>query len=149
MDDVISWAANPLGDDAIATVEAMERAVTVDLITTFEPKLVWCESSDKLDDLVSSPAHEPYDFLPVRKDGRIVGLLPLREFRNSPTATAAGSMQPLDQSILIASGTGVLAYIHEADQHPCRLVMRGTRIAGIVTISDLQKLPVRPALGQH
>jgi hypothetical protein len=55
-------------------------------------------------------------------------------------------MRPLDQSILIASGTGVLAYIEEADQHPCRLVMRGTRIAGIVTISDLQKLPVRPAL---
>lgn len=151
MDDVTSWSANPLGDNSIAVVEAMERAVTVDLIATFEPKLVGCESSDKLEDLVSSPTHQAFDYLPVRQpDGRIVGLLPLHEFRNGPTRhtgeTAFASMQPLDQSILIASGTGVLAYIEEADQHPCRLVMRGTRIAGIVTISDLQKLPVRPAL---
>ena len=150
MDDVIPWAANPLGDNSIAVVEAIERAVTVDLIATFEPKLVWCESSDKPEDLVSNPTHQPYDYLPVRKGGRIVGLLPLHEFRDGPTRrageTASASMQPLDQSILIASGTGALAYIEEADQHPCRLVMRGTRIAGIVTISDLQKLPVRPAL---
>jgi hypothetical protein len=40
----------------------------------------------------------------------------------------------------------VLAYLEEADRHPCRLVMRGTRIAGIITISDIQQLPVRPAL---
>ena len=151
MNDVVSWSANPLGDNSIAVVEAMERAVTVDVIATFEPKLVWCEASDKLEDLASSPAHQPYDYLPVRQpDGRIVGLLPLHEFRNRPMRqageTASVSMQPLDQSILIASGTGALAYIEEADQHPCRLVMRGTRIAGIVTISDLQKLPVRPAL---
>ena len=32
MDDVIPWAANPLGDNSIAVVEAIERAVTVDLI---------------------------------------------------------------------------------------------------------------------
>jgi hypothetical protein len=112
--------------------------------------LVWCESSDKPEDLVSNPTHQPYDYLPVRKGGRIVGLLPLHEFRDGLTRpageTASVSMQPLDQSSLIASGTGALAYIEEADQHPCRLVMRGTRIAGIVTISDLQTLPVRPAL---
>jgi hypothetical protein len=40
----------------------------------------------------------------------------------------------------------VLAYLEEADRHPCRLVMRGTRIAGIITILDIQQLPVRPAL---
>jgi hypothetical protein len=55
-------------------------------------------------------------------------------------------MRPLDQSILITSGTGVLRYIEEAEESPCRMVLRQTRIAGIVTISDLQKLPVRPAL---
>jgi hypothetical protein len=55
-------------------------------------------------------------------------------------------MSPLDQSILIASDSGVLRYIEEADASPCRLVLRHTQIAGIVTISDLQKLAVRPAL---
>lgn len=55
-------------------------------------------------------------------------------------------MRPLDQFILITSGTGVLRYIEEAEESPCRLALRQTRNASIVTISDLQKLPVRPAL---
>jgi hypothetical protein len=40
----------------------------------------------------------------------------------------------------------VLRYIEEAEMSPCRLVLRHTQIAGIVTILDLQKLAVRPAL---
>jgi hypothetical protein len=40
----------------------------------------------------------------------------------------------------------VLRYIEEATASPCRLVIRDTQIAGVVTISDLQKLAVRPAL---
>jgi hypothetical protein len=55
-------------------------------------------------------------------------------------------MHPLGQSILITSGSSVLRYIEEATASPSRLVIRDTRIAGIVTISDLQKLAVRPAL---
>jgi hypothetical protein len=88
--------------------------------------------------------------LPVRSEDRIVGLLPLSEFRTAPIdplgLTAESVMHSLDQSILITSGSSVLRYIEEAEASPCRLVIRGTRIAGIVTISDLQKLAVRPAL---
>ena len=55
-------------------------------------------------------------------------------------------MSPLDQSILIISGSSVLRYIEEAEASPCRLVLRHTQIGGIVSISDLQKLAMRPAL---
>jgi hypothetical protein len=55
-------------------------------------------------------------------------------------------MSPLDQSILIASDAGVLRYIDEAETSPCRLVLRHTRIAAIVTLADLNKLAIRPAL---
>jgi hypothetical protein len=79
-----------------------------------------------------------------------MGLLPLGEFRvasiDPAGLTAEGAMLPLDQSILITSGSSVLGYIEEAKESPCRLVLRNTQIAGIVTISDLQKLAVRPAL---
>jgi hypothetical protein len=128
----------------------MERAVTVDLIATFEPNLVSCAPTDKIDRLRSNSDYAAFDYLPVQLDGRIVGLLPLHQFRNreelSVAETAGHGMRALEQAILIASGTGVLRYMEEAEESPCRLVMRGTRIAGIVTISDLQKLPVRPAL---
>jgi hypothetical protein len=144
------WSADPLDDGSVAAVEAMERAVTVDLIGTFEPQLVCCAPSDEIVGLLANSTYAQFDYLPVRCDDRVVGLLPLRGFREAtttPTGPMAGhAMRPLDQSILITSGTGVLRYIEEAEESPCRLVLRQTRIAGIVTISDLQKLPVRPAL---
>jgi hypothetical protein len=128
----------------------MERAVTVDLIATFEPKLVCCALTDEITSLLANSDYTQFDYLPVRSNDRIMGSLPLCEFRHAKVKpvgqTAQRAMRPLDQSILIASGTGVLRYIEEANESPCRLVMRDTRIAGIVTISDLQKLPVRPAL---
>ena len=76
-------------------------------------------------------------------------MLPLAELRPAsidPGLTAEKAMSSLDQSILIASDSGVLRYIEEAEASPCRLVLRHTQIAGIVTIADLQKLAVRPAL---
>jgi hypothetical protein len=150
VNEATPWSADPLAGEPIAAVEAMERAVTVDLIATFEPNLVCCSPTDEIDRLRSNPAYAGFDYLPVRLDDRIVGLLPLSEVssRREPLVaeTAERAMCALDQAILIASGTGVLRYMEEAEESPCRLVMRGTRIAGIVTISDLQKLPVRPAL---
>jgi hypothetical protein len=142
------WAADPLGDGSIAAVEAIERAVTVDLIATFEPQLVCCATTDELSGLLADGNYAPFDYLPVRFGERVIGLLPLCEYRPAPPAglTAERAMQPLDQSILITSGSGVLRYIEEAAASPCRLVLQDTRITGIVTISDLQKLAVRPAL---
>jgi hypothetical protein len=149
-DGAISWASRPLNADPVAVVNALEMAITVDLIATFEPELACCNLTDTLDHVVSDPAFKDFDYLPVRQDNRIVGLLLLHKFREPGRPligrTAEGEMWRLDQSILIASGSGILGYIGEADQNPCRLVVRGTRIEGIITISDLQKLPVRPAL---
>jgi hypothetical protein len=144
------WPADAVNDGSVAAAEAIERAVTVDLIATFEPQLKCCAKTDAIVDLLADSNYVPYDSLPVRSDDRIVGLLPLGEFRaasiNPAGLTAEGAMLPLDQSILITSGSGVLRYIEEAEESPCRLVLRHTQIAGIVTISDLQKLAVRPAL---
>jgi hypothetical protein len=143
------WAAAPLSDGSIAAVEAIENAVTVELIATFE-SLVCCSKADTIAGLLSDCSYSPFDYLPVRTDERIVGLLRLGEFRTTASIdaglTAAGAMSPLDQSILISSDSGVLRYIDEAETSPCRLVLRHTRIAGIVTLADLHKLAVRPAL---
>jgi hypothetical protein len=143
-------AADPLGDGSIAAVEAIEGAVSVDLIATFEPQLICCAKTDAIDRLLADDKYAHFDYLPVRSEDRIVGLLPLSEFRtasiNSLGFAAEGAMRPLDQSILITSGSSVLRYIEEATSSPCRLVIQDTRIAGIVTVSDLHKLAVRPAL---
>ena len=55
-------------------------------------------------------------------------------------------MQPLNEDCLISAETGLLSFVVDADRAPCRLVVRGTRVDGIVTLSDIQKLPVRSTL---
>jgi hypothetical protein len=78
------WAADPLGDASIAAVEAIEGAVSVDLIATFEPQLVCCAKTDAIDRLLADDKYVHFDYLPVRSENRIVGLLPLSEFRATP-----------------------------------------------------------------
>src|SRR5712692_4226513 len=133
------WAADPLSNGAIPAIEAIERSITVDLIATFEPQLVCCTKTDTIAELRSNGRYAPFDYLPVRSDERIVGLLPLGGLRAAsvdPGVTAEGAMSPLDQSILTTSSSSVLHYIEEAEASPCRLVLRQTQIDGIVTISD-------------
>lgn len=143
------WAADALADRAIPAIAAIETSITVELIATFEPQLVCCANTDTIAELTANAKYSSFDYLPVRSDGRIVGLLPLETVRarsTDPGLTAEGAMNPLDQSVLITSSSSVLHFVEEAEASPCRLVLRRTQIDGIVTISDLQKLAVRPAL---
>jgi hypothetical protein len=75
-------------------------------------------------------------------------LLPLGQLRTDGKKyrSVGDEMMPLDERCLISSDVGILTFIEQADERPARLVVRGTRIDGIVTLSDLQKLPIRPAL---
>ena len=47
---------------------------------------------------------------------------------------------------MIGADASILDFIKEADCRPCRLVVSGTGIIGLVTRSDIQKLPGRAAL---
>ena len=43
-------------------------------------------------------------------------------------------------------GMCLLDFVRTADEHSCRLVVDGGRVTGLVSLSDIQKLPVRAAL---
>jgi len=146
--DSKSWAARPLDIDSAGVLSSVEHGLTVSLIATFEPGLICCETGAPIGPLLDNPQLETFDHLPVTAEGRIAGLLPLRQLRTNckKYRTAGEEMMPLDERCLISSDVGILTFIEQADERPSRLVVRGTRIDGIVTLSDLQKLPVRPAL---
>jgi hypothetical protein len=55
-------------------------------------------------------------------------------------------MKRIDESILISGDVGILSFVEHADEHPCPLVVSGMKLDGIVTLSDLQKLTVRPSI---
>ncbi|TXR47504.1 hypothetical protein [Phyllobacterium endophyticum] len=52
----------------------------------------------------------------------------------------------MSETILIGIDTPIQDFIMTADKYPCRLVVSKKGIAGLVSISDIQKLPVRAAL---
>jgi len=55
-------------------------------------------------------------------------------------------MQPLSEENLIGANASILSFVRDADLHRCRLVISDCEINGLVSLSDLQRLPVRAAL---
>lgn len=148
------WARHPLAvrfDDLVAS---LERGASVELIASCEPQLVYAAPSQLLDAILDDPAFAEFDSLPVRENDKVVGVLRRgellaarpRQGKAGVHPTVGDYMVALDESILISAETGLLTFIADADRWPCRLLIKGTRIIGIVTIADLQKLPVRPVL---
>ncbi len=141
---VLHDAALDAGEAAMAA--AFERAFPVRLIGTLDG-LVTCGIEDRLEAVAARPEIEPFDQLPVVEDGRIVGLVRRSRLLAAPaTAAVREVFDRLDETVLIAADAGILAFLLEAKAHPCRLILDGGRITGLVSRSDLQKLPVRSLL---
>jgi hypothetical protein len=127
-----AWANN----DEIASsgiFEAVHSGLTVQLIATPRAQLMTCKA-DEPASLALGRNTERYDHLPVLDlaagEERIVGLFNASIFFNAPTpdGQVRNHMLPLAEEYLIG-----------ADK-PCRLVLAGARIAGLVSLSDLQKI---------
>lgn len=131
---------------------ALHAGLTVSLISTERAQLMTCAPDETLTDVMSRNT-EPYDFLPVVRSsdgqrGQIVGLFHAENFFNqAPTdGYVEQHYAPLAEEYLIGADASILAFIIDADEKPCRLVVSGANIVGLVSLSDLQKLPVRAAL---
>lgn len=65
---------------------------------------------------------------------------------NSPQVTAVyvrgSSVVPLHAGMFMAADAPLLAFIESADQQRFRLLVDGGELVGLVTLSDLQRLPV-------
>jgi len=78
---------------------------------------------------------------------RIIGLFDSYLHRQSPAGKPVAELfTPLRESHLIGADASIREFILAADVHSCRLLVSGTLVSGLVTLSDLQALPVRAAL---
>jgi hypothetical protein len=140
------WASSGLsGTGDVFT--ALHSGLTVQLISTPASSLTTCTSDEEISDVLErSP--EDFDFIPVIDDNRrFIGMFNASSQRGSRTlATIWRYFVPLSEEYLIGADASILDFIIDADQRPCRLVVSGAKIAGLVSLSDLQKLPVRAAL---
>jgi hypothetical protein len=150
------WASSAVGDEPEAAMEALQKGLTVGLIATKSECLVTCQQSEPLSIVVERNRSDGFDFLPVIGDptraddarGKIIGLVEIAPYRQGdiPDCDIRSVMHPLSEENLIAADASILDFVREADRQRCRLVVSGIRISGLVSLSDLQKLPVRAAL---
>jgi hypothetical protein len=132
-----------LDEELDSALRAMEAGFHVRLIATFEPALEWAPAEASAAAWLTAN-HPNFDQFPVRRDGVAVGLL----FRNGNHngQTVAEAMHPLRDGLIVSSDTPISDLIPELRHSHSRLVLRGGRITGLVTQSDLLKLPVRMLL---
>jgi len=145
------WANH---DDAGAgdVFHALHAGLTVELISTKRPQLMTCAPEQTLSDVMARNT-EPYDFLPVvtsenAAQDRIIGLFHAARYCDEEPGERCieEHYEPLSEDYLIGADASILNFVVDADKKPCRLVISGPEIVGLVSLSDLQKLPVRAAL---
>jgi hypothetical protein len=147
-----TWAAGA-GDDAAVSLASFQEKLPVRLTATPRSAFKTCRPDEELSNVVARNK-EGFDYFPVVEctDGstreRIIGLLEVIPFMHGvePRGLVRDQMRQLSEENLIGADASLLTFIRDADQRMCRLVVSGPEISGLVSLSDLHRLPVRAAL---
>jgi hypothetical protein len=142
------WATNALEGNQIADLGTFQDGLPVRLITTARRDLSMCGPDEDLADVVNRNAVNQFDHLPVVQSGRIVGVVELIPFMrgSAPSGKVQAHSVGLSEENLIGADASIISFLRDADRHSCRLVISRREITGLVSLSDLQRLPVRAAL---
>jgi CBS domain-containing protein len=140
------WASSNLSGEG-DVFKALHTGLTVNLISTPAAALKTCTQHETISEVVERYP-EDFDFIPVVDENqRFIGMFNASVQRDRRTlGTIWQCFSPLSEENLIGADASLLDFILDADQRPCRLVISGVKIVGLVSLSDLQRLPVRAAL---
>lgn len=142
------FPSGPLDVDQDLTLERIERSMPVRLIATFDNLITAIPDEPSIDALDKAEKHR-FDYLPVCRsiNGPVIGIVSTDRLKDRNGHLKVDQVfEPIGPDDLISSDTSLLQFVWSADQQPRRLVLEGTEIRGIVTLSDIQKLPVRISL---
>ena len=145
-------SAWPNSDFRLSALDALQSGLMVELIATPRMDLKTCRATDLVSEAVSANKDDQFDYLPVLSGAStnanmIVGMFHAAAYRAGDCdGPVERHMEVLSERHLIGSDTSIINFISDADSRPSRLVVSGEGFSGLVTLSDLQKLPVRAAL---
>jgi hypothetical protein len=144
------WATSPIGDQPHSTLEAFQKGLTISLIATAKANFETCASDEILASVMACNRHDDFDFLPVIEPTtrRIIGIIEIAQFRQgrAPDVRVNSAMAHLSEDNLLGADASILMFIRNADHQKCRLIVSEHEISGLVSLSDLQRLPVRAAI---
>lgn len=141
-----SWAAG--NNVSLDVLHQVQSSLTVAMIMAPRRNLMTCRPDDVIADVVGGNV-DYFSYLPVVNDAEdIVGLFHAEEWFESPPPSwpVGDSFEPFSERLVIGSNASIYDFIRTADERPIRLVVSGGEVSGLVSLSDLQQLPVRAAL---
>lgn len=127
----MTWACKPLGTPADEVIAAVRTGITIESIATPRAILVVREKGH-WPDFKDEAELEDFDRVPVMQGDEIVGIYD----------RDTGTLRDLSESMFMAADASLLGYLEIADKRTFALLVRESQIVGIVTLSDIQKLPV-------
>ena len=137
------------GSDAgLDVLKQLHRSLTVDMIMTGRERLQVCRRDDTASAVMTRNI-DNFSFLPVVDEaGRFLGLYQAEQWfgKEAPQQLIGDDFEPFSEELVIGANASIVDFVTNADQRPTRLVVSGVRVAGLVSLSDLQQLPVRAAL---
>jgi hypothetical protein len=145
------WAKRPSGAEPDATLYAIQRGLTVSLIATPRDRFETCVEHERLSKVVERNRHNGFDFLPVieRNNGLIIGLIEISAFIRANSiaeSTVSDLMHPLSEEHLFGAEASILTFVRDADRRRFNFVVSHHQISGLISLSDLQQLPVRAVI---
>jgi hypothetical protein len=124
-------------------LKAMESSFHVRVIGTFAPDLIWAPAEAEAGPWLAQN-YPDFDQFPVRQRDSTIGILPRHGVDAGKTVRQA--MQPLSEGVIVSADMPIAELIPQLRKSHYRLILRGGRMDGLVTQSDLLKLPVRMLL---
>ncbi len=143
---VAQWAKRD--DVGFDVLEQMQGSLTVDMIMIGRPNLMTCRCEDSAY-AVMVRNKDKFSFLPVEDAaGRIQGLYRTEKWfdKEAPHQPIGDDFERLSEDLEIGADTSILEFVRTAGERPTRLVISDDQVAGLISLSDLQQLPVRAAL---
>jgi CBS domain-containing protein len=142
----MNWATNH--DASLEGLRRVQGSLTVDLIMAPRSSFRTCTPNETAAQVKGRNA-DGFSYFPViDDDGRIVGLYRAEQWfhEDAPDSTIGEDFERLSEEIVIGADASIFDFVMQADTKPTNLVVSGNKIAGLISLSDLQQLPVRAAL---
>lgn len=142
----MSWASNH--DASLDKLRRVQGSLTVGLMMVPRSDFLTCSLSQSAAE-VKARNEDKYSFLPVVDDcDRVIGLYNAEQwFASEPQDEMVGANYlALSEDTVIGADASIFDFIRNADEVSTKLVVSGEGVAGLVSLSDIQQLPVRAAL---
>ncbi|MFG6519506.1 CBS domain-containing protein [Sulfitobacter sp. 1A13496] len=142
----MSWATNH--DASLEKLQQVQGSLMVGLIMVPRTDFLTCGPSETAAK-VKKANKLNFSYIPVvDQKKRVVGLYNAERWfgDDAPNHPVESDYLPLSEDIVIGADASIFDFIRSADEVSTKLVVSGDGVAGLVSLSDVQQLPVRAAL---